>query len=343
MRVDTRRRVSRARRTMAVVPVVVAGLVVVSCSAGGDGDDAPRVAEVRPADEPGQEVGACAGAGPLRLAAARRALLRLEDRTGARVGVHALHTGTELSVGHRADERFGYASTVKLLTAAALLDASSTSRRQGRVTWSAEDLVTYSPITETRIATGMTVLALMRAAVVDSDNTAANLILEELGGPAALQRALTRVGDTTTTVTRYEPELNDWTPGQRRDTTTPRALAHTARAYLLGDVLRPADRELLWRWLRSTETGLGLVRAGVPAAWQVGDKSGTAAYGTRNDVAIVRPPASSPLVVVVMTSHADQADEPDDAVVAAATRIVISALCGSRRSGGTDRPTVGAR
>jgi beta-lactamase class A len=259
---------------------------------------------------------------PAAEAEARSRFAALERRRDARLGVLAIDTGSGETLGYRADERFALASTVKVLLAAVVLDRLSVDDLEQRLRWTEADLVDHSPITELFVEDGMTVRQLLDAALTVSDNTAANLLFEHVGGPGVVDEHLAGLGDSVTSVDRVEPELNDWRPGEVRDTSTPRALATVVRDLVLGDALGPDDRRLLDDELGDSLTGARLVRAGMPAGWRVGDKSGTASYGTRNDVAVVRPPGRAPWVVVVMTSH-DRADaETDDALVARAARIV---------------------
>ncbi len=247
----------------------------------------------------------------------------LERRRDARLGVMAIDTGSGETLGYRADERFALASTVKVPLAAVVLDRLSVDDLERRLFWTEADLVAYSPVTELFVEDGMTVRQLLDAALTLSDNTATNLLFDLVGGPGAVDDRLAELGDSVTSVDRVEPDLNDWRPGEVRDTSTPRALAAVVRDLTLGDLLARDDRRLLDDELGDSLTGARLVRAGVPDGWRVGDKSGTASYGTRNNVAVVHPPGRAPWVVVVMTSH-DEADaETDDALVAQAARIVV--------------------
>ncbi len=133
------------------------------------------------------------------------------------------------------------------------------------------------------------------------------------------------MGDDVTEVARTEPELNSAVPGDPRDTTTPRALAGSLKAYAL-DAAAPADGAQLMDWLRRNTTGDALIRAGVPDDWDVGDKTGTGAYGTRNDVAVLTPSGRAPIVLAVMSSRDEQDADHDDALIADAARVVSSAL-----------------
>lgn len=260
-------------------------------------------------------------------ASVTRELAALEREFDARLGVYAVHTGTGQEVAHNDGERFAYASTFKALAAGAVLRAYSPAGMDEVIRYSEEDLVAYSPVTEKHVGTGMTLRELCAAAVRYSDNTAANLLFDALGGPAGLDAVLEELGDDVTRMESEEPELNDWAPGQDRDTTTPRAFAEDLRAFVLGDVLGKDERAQLTEWLRTNTTGGELVRAGVPGDWAVGDKSGAGGtYGTRNDIAVVWPPGGEPIVVSVMSHRGEEDAEYDNALIAEAASVVADAL-----------------
>ncbi len=254
------------------------------------------------------------------------AFAELEAGFDARLGVYALDTGTGRTVEHRADERFAHASTFKALAAAAVLDRTTPAELDAVVTYTSADLVEHSPVTEQRVASGMTLRELGDAAVRHSDNTAANLLLAELGGPQGLEDELRGLGDEITQPERVETDLDEAVPGDERDTSTPRALATDLGAYAVGDALEAEDREQLTAWLRGSTTGDALIRAGVPEGWEVGDKTGSGGYGTRNDIAVVWPPDREPIVLAVLSSRDEQGAEGDDALIAGATEVVVGVL-----------------
>ncbi|PZR53477.1 class A beta-lactamase [Xylanimonas oleitrophica] len=267
-------------------------------------------------------------------AATAEAFAALEERFDARLGVHALDTGDGTVIEHRADERFAFASTMKALAGGLVLDRTGPDGWDEVVRYGAEDLVTYSPVTELHVDEGMTVLELVRASITVSDNTAANLLLDRLGGPQSLEAALHELlsPDGTATVPvsvdRAEPDLNDWAPGSTQDTATPAAMAAALRETALGDALRPEARAALRDALRDSTTGDALIRAGVPDGWVVGDKSGAGGHGTRNDIAVVERPDAAPLVLAVYSNRRTPDGEADPALVAEATRVVVDALAG---------------
>lgn len=256
----------------------------------------------------------------------------LERETGVRIGLYAVDTATGEAVEHRPDERFAFASTAKALSAALVLAATTDEQLDAPVPVVASDVVSHSPVIATRVGTGTTLREAAEAAVTVSDNTAQNLLLDALGGPAGFGEALRGIGDTTTDPQRYETELNDVVPQGpgTADTSTPRALATSLRAVAVDGVLSPGDRTRLVGWLRASTTGASTIRAGTPEDWLVGDKTGTGnGYGIRNDIAVLWPgnrPDAAPVVLAVLTDTADPAAEPRDDVIARATAIALTAL-----------------
>ena len=308
-------------------PLTTAALAVclVGCSNPPPAADPPTATTTSTTSTTSSSTGATTGTDAPDAAAGEFA--QLEQRFDARLGLFAVDTGSGRTLAHRADERFAFASTFKALAAAAVLERTSDAELDAVVTWEAGDLVAHSPVTEDHVGTGLPLRAVAEAAVTVSDNTAANLLLDHLGGPGALEEDLRALGDTATEVDDREPEVNGYAPGQVRNTSTPRAMATSLRACAVGDALQAGDREQLVRWLRANTTGDGQVRAGVPAGWVVGDKTGRAGvHGNQNDIAVVWPPGRAPWVLALLTDRAGVDDEPDEALLAEATRVVVQRL-----------------
>jgi len=254
--------------------------------------------------------------------------LALERRYGGRLGLCARTVSGDFRIGYRADERFPFCSTFKLILASAVLakSARSTGLLKRRIRYTQRDLVAYSPLSAQRVATGMTVAALCAAALQYSDNTAANLLIKMLGGPGAVTAYARSIGDTTFRLDRWETALNTAIPGDPRDTSTPAAMTRTACALALGDALPAPQRAQLQAWLRGNTTGDRRIRAGVPASWQVGDKTGTGDRGTANDVAALWRPSGEPLVLTVFHTREVVDAKPSDDIIAAAARMVAEIL-----------------
>lgn len=254
---------------------------------------------------------------------------RIEATRGGRLGVAVLDTGSGRWAGHRQDERFPMTSTFKLLAAGAVLSRVDAGQDQldRRVRFPKEELVTYSPATEKAAGgAGMTLAAICEAAITLSDNTAGNLMLNVLGGPAGLTAYLRGLGDTVSRLDRMETALNEARPGDPRDTTSPAAMLADLQALTLGDALSVKSREQLRHWLRANRTGEARLRARLPQGWQVGDKTGAGSNGTNNDVGLLWPPGGGAPVLVAAYLTQGAAEGPQrDAALADVGAAVVAA------------------
>jgi beta-lactamase class A len=256
-------------------------------------------------------------------------ILSIEERTGARIGVAALDTGSGKRLDYRSEERFPMCSTFKFLAAAAVLKRVDEKQDQldRFIRYDAKDILEYAPVTKAHLQdAGMTLGALCAAAIEQSDNTAGNLLLDAIGGPAGLTKFVRTVGNEMTRLDRKEPELNSAIPGDERDTTTPAAMSADMQRLLLGNVLSESSRHQLEDWLRHNETGVLLIRAGVPKTWTVGDKTGRCANGATNDVAIIRPSGRAPILVAIYSIGSTSSADDRAAIVAEAARVIVEFL-----------------
>jgi beta-lactamase class A len=252
----------------------------------------------------------------------------LESATGGRLGVAALNTANGAQINHRLGERFPFCSTFKVMAASAILkrSAAESGLLAQRIVYTKDQLVTYSPITSKHVGDGMTVSELCEAALQYSDNTAGNLLLKTLGGPAAVTAFARSIGDETFRLDRWETELNTSIPGDPRDTSTPLALARSLQRLALGNALGTPERSQLTDWMRGNTTGATKIRAGVPAGWSIADKTGVGEYGTTNDIAVMWPPGKPPIVLAVYFTQREQGASTRSDVVATAARIVTEML-----------------
>lgn len=257
------------------------------------------------------------------------AIAALGTRSGGRLGVAVLDTGTGQRFGRRADERFPMCSTFKFLLAGAILKRVDEGRERldRRIPVTKADLVPYAPFAETRLdGPPPTVAELCEATMTLSDNVAANLLLPAVGDPAGLTAFLRTLGDKQTRLDRNEPSLNSAIPGDPRDTTTPTAMVHSMERLMLGDALTPASRGQLIAWMVANRTGDKRLRAGLPKGWRVGDKTGTGVHGTANDIAIVWPEGRAPLLIASYLTETADGFKERDAIHAGVARAVADAL-----------------
>ncbi len=250
----------------------------------------------------------------------------LEASSGGRIGVAGVDTGSGATVTHRADERFPFCSTFKLIAASAILTRSATERSllEQRIEYARGDLVSYSPVTSKHVATGMTVSDICAAALQYSDNTAANLMIRLLGGPSSVTAFARSIGDRAFRLDRWETALNSAIPGDLRDTSTPMAMMDDLRHATLGTLLGSSEREQLVTWMKGCTTGFKRIRAVAPVGSVVADKTGTGDNGTENDIAVIWPPGRSPTVLVVTITN--NKNEAPDELVAAAAKTALEAL-----------------
>ena len=260
---------------------------------------------------------AAASSAEERLALANKRLAEIEAREGGRLGVFVRDTGAGATIEHRADERFPMCSTFKLLTAAAALKRvdDGAERLDRTIAYGPNDLLEYAPIVKAHVAEGgMTVADLCAAAIDWSDNTAGNLILQSIGGPAGFTQFARSLGDELTRLDRNEPTLNESLPGDPRDTTSPRAMATNMQKVLLGDALSDASRHQLQTWLIGDKVGDKRLRAGLPPSWRIGDKTGTGDRGSTNAVAIIWPPGRAPLIATVYYTESSASVDARNAI-----------------------------
>ena len=263
------------------------------------------------------------------------AMAALEAKAGGRLGALILDTASGKMTGHRQDELFGMCSTFKLALAATVLQAGQrgTADPEKMLSFTKADIVANSPAATANLDKGgMTLLAMAEAVQKTSDNTAANLLIREFGGPEAITRIFRSWGDETTRLDRYEPEMNNVPPGEVRDTTTPRAFAQMMARLLTDDAILDAPhRQTLIQWMIDTKTGTKRIRAGLPLSWRAGDKTGTgwgSTYNNKtNDVALFWPPSRSPVIVTAYyeaDGKYDDIRDADQAVLAEVGRIAAA-------------------
>ena len=250
----------------------------------------------------------------------------IEARVGGRLGVAVLDTGDGALVGHRLDERFAMCSTFKALVAGLVISrvGSGQEHLDRRIAIAPADLLEWAPETRKHVGMTMSVGELCEAAITVSDNTAANLLLAGVGGPAAVTAFVRTLDDAVTRLDRYEPALNDVAPGDPRDTSTPRAMAGTLRALALGDALPAAGRARLVAWMTATTTGAERLRAGLPTGWRLAHKTGTG-DGIANDMGVLWPPHRTPLVVVSYLADCQAPADARDRALADVARAIAGA------------------
>ncbi len=266
-------------------------------------------------------------AGPARFANLPAAFAAIEQKNGGRLGVAVLDTGSGERAGHRADELFPMCSTFKFLLAAAVLHRVDTQNESllRQVDLPPRPLLGNSPLTEPHAGQSMTVGALCHAALTRSDNTAANVLLETIGGPGAITGLARSLGDSVTRLDRNEPTLNTSIAGDPRDSTSPTAMAGDLQKLLLGNALAPSSKDQLTQWMEANLTGLDRLRANLPGGWRAADKTGSNGEHTSNDIAVLWPTGRPPIIVTAFITQCAGPETKRAAMLAEIGRLVHTA------------------
>lgn len=258
------------------------------------------------------------------------ALKKLEKSFDGKIGIYAINTANNDTIYYRADDRFALCSTAKLMVVTTALKKSETqSQYLDRViNYTQQDLAQadYTPITSKHIISGMSIKDLSEAAMSYSDNLAMNLLVKDLGGTQIVTQYAHSIHDQKFRLDRIEPGFGSAIPGDQRDTTTPKSMAHSIQKILLENVLNKSNRDLLLTWMKNNQTGFTRIRAGVPAGWVVADKTGKGDYGTNNDIAIIYPPNSAPIVLAIYTTQNIKEAKSNDKIIVDVTKIALEQL-----------------
>jgi beta-lactamase class A len=256
-------------------------------------------------------------------------LAALEARAGGRLGMAVLDTGSGKRFAYRGDERFPMCSTFKVVLAAAILTRVDLGKERldRRLSFGNRDLLDYAPVAREHLGEGsMTIESLCAAAIEMSDNTAANLLLQVIGGPAGLTAFVRSLGDERTRLDRNEPQLNESVPGDERDTTTPAAMLASMDRIVVGDALTPASRDLLQGWMIDCKTGAQRLPASIPGGARIGHKTGSGERGTSNDIAVVWPAGRKPVLITTYLTGSPATPGERDAVIAQCGQIAFASL-----------------
>ena len=180
------------------------------------------------------------------------------------------------------------------------MSTRGTERLDRKIAYTAADLLPYAPVARAHVGGRRQNVRRLCAAAIDwSDNTAANLFLQSIGGPAVHQFARS-LGDLVTRLDRIDPRLNAATPATNggHDSARARCPATCGRSPPEARSSETSRRQLEG-WLVDDKVGDKRLRAGLPQSWRVGDKTGSGDDGSTNAIAIIRPPGRAPIFAAV--------------------------------------------
>ena len=255
----------------------------------------------------------------------------IEQRSKGRLGFWAYHINKKVTLSHRPEERFPMGSTFKPFLCSMILHQQSANPEilgEFMIPRNS-DLTTYAPIVSKHIDKKISIADLCKATISTSDNVAANILLSKFGGPNSLNQFMKKIGDSKFRLDRIEPDLNTAIPGDARDTSTPKAMGESLRELTYGTTLPRSLQNTLLSWLKASQTGKKRIHAGVPRGWAVGDKTGTSAYGTTNDIGIIWSPEGAIVIAIFFTQKSID-DLPQDKTIAETTKLILTELTSSK-------------
>ncbi|MCX7124791.1 MAG: class A beta-lactamase [Gammaproteobacteria bacterium] len=257
-------------------------------------------------------------------------LHQLEIKNHVEIGLSAIEAYNNTQINYHANKRFPMDSTSKLMTVSAILKKSESDPTllRRKIFFTAEDVKKsgYAPITTKHIKSGMTVYDLCAVSLEYSDSAAVNQLIKILGGPNKVTQFARSIGDEKYLLVRWEPELNSAIPHDKRDTTTPSAMADSVQKLVLGNALGNSQRQQLKDWLKHCKTGNNRIRAGVPRNFIVADKTGTGGYGSIGDIGVVWRPHASAIVLALYVRQNEKNAHTSGKVIEQATKIVMNAV-----------------
>lgn len=251
----------------------------------------------------------------------------LEMDTGGRLGISLRHATRGQLYSLRGDERFPLCSSFKVMLVGAVLHtcAGNPQLLTKAIPVTSADIVAHSPTTQQHVNGSMTVEELCEASMTLSDNTATNLLLRFLDGPQALRGfTWTTLDDPMFRLDRWEPECNNVSPGDLRDSSTPNAMSTSVEKLLLKEILPPPQKAMLIHWMRTCRTGELRIRAGAPKGWLVGNRSGSGDYGITNDVALLQPPQGDAMILALYYMGPNPDSPKQEALLAETTRLLCN-------------------
>jgi len=256
-------------------------------------------------------------------------IIEIEHRLGGRVGVAVFDTNSGSEWLYRAEERFPLMSTFKVFACAALLSRSDLGieNLERIVPIRASAIVPWSPVTKKFIdGEGMTLEQLCEATMTMSDNTAANLVLEVIGGPKGFTGFMRLIGDQKTRLDRWEPALNEALPNDQRDTTTPLVALTSLQQIVEGDVLSPSSSDKIKNWMLNNKVSDSLFRLILSNGWRIADRSGAGGNGSRGILAVLWPPKGKPIFTTVYITGSKASMKQRDMAISEIGSVLVQVL-----------------
>ena len=232
---------------------------------------------------------------------------QVEKQLGARVGVSVYDTANKDLWHYNGDSRFPLMSTFKALACAKLLlDVEKGIQSfDTSVVITSSSLIEWSPVTKKLVGESYSLKQACSSAMIMSDNTASNIVLEGINGPKSLTQFMQSIGDDVTRLDRIEPDLNEALDGDERDTTTPNAMVKSLNKLLFGKVLSEQSKTQLKQWMIDNKVTGSLLRSVLPPNLLIADRSGSGGFGSRAITAAVWSDRRSPIIISIYLTQTE--------------------------------------
>lgn len=252
-------------------------------------------------------------------------LAAIEQHIGGRIGVSVWDTQNDEHWDYRGDERFPMMSTFKTLACATMLSEMDSEKLDKNATAKVEErnIVVWSPVMDRMAGQTTRIEHACEAAMLMSDNTAANIVLRSIGGPNGVTRFLRSIGDRATRLDRFEPRLNEAKPGDKQDTTTPNTIVNTLHTLLEGDALSYESRIQLKIWMQDNKVSDSLMRSVLPKGWSIADRSGAGGFGSRGITAMIWKENHKPIYISIYITETDLSLQARDQVIAQVSQLIL--------------------
>ena len=281
--------------------------------------------------------GGAIGPGAADGGAAAAELSRLSKAAGGTVGLAVIHVETGRTTEVNGGRSLPLYSVFKLPLAVALLKDVEQNRLRldqevhidprEAVRGAVENAALW------RAPVDRSVRELLELSLVRSDNTSSDALLRLAGGPAEVTRDLAALGATGIVIRQPIRAFLASPHRPHPNTASPLAMARLLSRIQKGELLQPAEREMVLGLMAQSTTGLKRIRGGLPPGTPVADKSGTGPAGTAtNDVGLVTlPGARGHLAVAVFVVGSKRPLEVQEKVIADVARAVYDAYTQPRR------------
>ncbi|MGG7437913.1 class A beta-lactamase, subclass A2 [Chryseobacterium arthrosphaerae] len=188
---------------------------------------------------------------------------------------------------------------------------------------------TWSPIRDQYPKGNMnlTLDQLLRYTVSHSDNNGCDILLNIIGGTAAVQKFINRQGIKDFTIQVNEQQMSSFDKFYL-NTTTPLATTELLEKFYNGKVLKKETTQYLYQIMVETSRGLTWMKAGLPEGIELAHRTGISdrnednVRAAMNDVGIVKLPDGKHYILSVYLKNINEEMDDTEKIIADISRAV---------------------